>query len=66
MRRVHWFRTSALACRWREEKLLLEEEMRRTIRFFVHFREHWLTLSRMDEAVGDDARAAYACKYELS
>ena len=41
--RAHWFRMSATAARWEEEKALVPEEMRRTLRFFGFFECHWLT-----------------------
>ncbi|EMD32484.1 hypothetical protein CERSUDRAFT_118810 [Gelatoporia subvermispora B] len=57
--RVHWFRRSALNARWREQKLLLEEEMRRTARFFQHWAEVWATTSDEAESRGRRREASY-------
>lgn len=61
-RRVHWFRSSALCNRWSEEVRLLEEEMRRTLRFFGYFREKWDEIAREQEQAAELGRAAYARK----
>ncbi|KAH9911315.1 hypothetical protein B0H21DRAFT_704746, partial [Amylocystis lapponica] len=61
--RVHWFRRSALRTRWHEELLLVEEEMRRTLRFFGHWKVQWARTAaahEREERVGSDARAAFA------
>ncbi|KAI0323993.1 hypothetical protein GY45DRAFT_1263709 [Cubamyces sp. BRFM 1775] len=61
--RVHWFRSSALKKRWQEEVALLEEEMRRSIRFFDHLRRKWLgTVATRTEA-GEAGAAAYSRRY---
>ncbi|OCH83973.1 hypothetical protein OBBRIDRAFT_742414, partial [Obba rivulosa] len=60
--RVHWFRRSALKARWTEEKLLVEEEMRRTVRFFQHWRLEWTCRSERDMESGQAGRAAYGRK----
>ncbi|KAI0364498.1 hypothetical protein BV20DRAFT_1057147 [Pilatotrama ljubarskyi] len=44
--KVHWFRQSALKSRWEEEVELRWEEMWRTLRFFEHEENKWLTKSR--------------------
>ncbi|KAI0684999.1 hypothetical protein C8T65DRAFT_712839 [Cerioporus squamosus] len=62
VRRVHWFRTSALAQRWAEELKLVTEEMFRTVRFFRHFRLHWLSSASAHESGGSLGDAAYARK----
>ncbi|RDX45950.1 hypothetical protein OH76DRAFT_1356862, partial [Lentinus brumalis] len=62
VRRVHWFRTSALYQRWAEEKKLVTEEMFRTVRFFRHFRLRWSGTAQGYEAAGEKAAAAYAKK----
>ena len=62
VKRVHWFRSSALCARWNEEIRLLIEEMRRTIRFFAHFRRHWTTIADGYELEGESGPAAHARK----
>ncbi|TFK79155.1 hypothetical protein K466DRAFT_456260, partial [Polyporus arcularius HHB13444] len=44
-RRVHWFRSSALYTRWKEELDIVEEEMKRTVRFFMYWERRWLDLA---------------------
>lgn len=39
--RLEWFRASARTTRWKEEVRIVEEEMRRTQRYFNHFRRLW-------------------------
>ncbi|GJE91050.1 hypothetical protein PsYK624_071980 [Phanerochaete sordida] len=43
--RILWFRTSALATRWREEVRIVEEEIKRTQRFFHFYYMRWYDLS---------------------
>ena len=57
-----WFRTSALYMRWKEEVLLLQEEMRRTVRFFGCRRQQWRIVAQQHHSHGDAAREAYARK----
>ena len=59
-RRVHWFRSKALAARWQEELALLLEEMRRTLRFFLHWRNIWNVRARQREQEDELGAAAYA------
>lgn len=59
-RRVHWFRSRALAARWIEEIALLLEEMRRTVRFFGRSREVWETRARDRDQHNEPGAAAYA------
>ena len=59
---MHWFRSRALCARWNEEIRLLIEEMRRTIRFFAHFRRHWTTIADGYELEGESGPAAHARK----
>ncbi|KAI0730475.1 hypothetical protein C8Q76DRAFT_613044 [Earliella scabrosa] len=58
--RVHWFRSKALAARWQEELVLLLEEMRRTLRFFLHWRNIWRARAREREQQDEMGAAAYA------
>ncbi|KAI0741135.1 hypothetical protein C8Q76DRAFT_608959 [Earliella scabrosa] len=62
VRRVHWFRSSALVARWREEVNVLVEEMHRSVRFFGHFRRTWVRAAEDHDAKQEDADAAYARK----
>ncbi|THG98302.1 hypothetical protein EW026_g3863 [Hermanssonia centrifuga] len=57
--RVHWFRTSALKERWYEQILLVQEEMRRTVRFFKYYEDDWTVAAESSKCRG---RAAYARK----
>ena len=59
-RRVHWFRSSAQFRRWKEELEILEEEMKRTVRFFMYWERKWLDIARSRDAEGEDGAAAYA------
>ncbi|OBZ69424.1 hypothetical protein A0H81_10689 [Grifola frondosa] len=59
---VHWFRSSALKQRWDEQVRLLEEEMRRTVRFFSHFKRHWSKKADAADQLGLPGEAAYARK----
>ena len=43
---VKWFRDCAACQRSREEKEILEEEFKRTIRSFEHYEEVWKELSQ--------------------
>ncbi|PSR90759.1 hypothetical protein PHLCEN_2v4819 [Hermanssonia centrifuga] len=61
--RVHWFRVNAVKDRWSEEAALLEEEMRRTVRFFRFQHHQWLDRSRRREREGEHGHAAYAKKH---
>ncbi|KAJ2995469.1 hypothetical protein NUW54_g7385 [Trametes sanguinea] len=60
--RVHWFRSSALKKRWHEELRLLEEEMRRSLKFFSHHRRRWLDVAEKRDSDGNRGGAAYARK----
>lgn len=62
VKRVHWFRSSALCQRWREEFKLLTEEMRRTVRFFGFFRKAWTARAEAHDILEERASAAYARK----
>ncbi len=63
VKRVHWFRSSALRARWQEEVRLLAEEMTRSVRFFGFQRRVWDIRAHARDATGDAAAAAYARKY---
>lgn len=60
--RAHWLRTGALTRRWVEERRILEEEMKRTIRFMEKFRIDWESKGAEWKKGGDRGRAAYAAK----
>ncbi|KAI1789500.1 hypothetical protein LXA43DRAFT_892819 [Ganoderma leucocontextum] len=62
VRRVHWFRSSAVCTRWKEEVRLLEEEMRRTLRFHAYHRDQWEAHLRKKIASQEPGAAAYARK----
>ncbi|KAH9929859.1 uncharacterized protein BXZ73DRAFT_101927 [Epithele typhae] len=59
---VHWFRTSGILTRWKEERKLLHWEMWRTIMFFAHWRRHWVTTADGHRKTRDRGREAYARK----
>ena len=42
---VEWFRFSAKATRWEEEVIILEEEIKRTQRFFSYRIRKWKDIS---------------------
>ena len=50
---------SALRTRWEEEKQLVGEEMRRTVRFFHSKRMWWLEAAKKHEDDGNTGHAAY-------
>ena len=45
MYKVEWFRFSAKAAHWKEEVIILEEEIKRTQRFFWHRTREWKDIS---------------------
>lgn len=51
-----------MLARWTEEVSLLEEEMRRTIRFFKYWQRQWMGYADTDELEGKDSSAAYSRK----
>jgi hypothetical protein len=53
--RVKWFRDRAALQRSREEKEILEEEFKRTIRSFEHWEEIWTGLGQKEEAQSGEA-----------
>ena len=61
--RVHWFHSSARCARWTEELALLEEEMRRTVRFFLFERRRWLRRAAEEDQDGEHGYASYARRY---
>ncbi len=63
VKRVHWFRSSALRARWKEEVRLLAEEMTRCVRFFAFYRQTWNARALVHDMVGKRADAAYSRKY---
>lgn len=60
--KVSWFRRRAVRARWYEERLLVNEEMHRVLRFFLYFEAWWIRIGRMREGSGDRGGAAYAKK----
>lgn len=46
--KAHWCRTKAKAERWKEEKILVEEEMKRTLRFFAYYERLWRKRGRKE------------------
>ena len=60
MLKVHWFRRSALKMRWQEQILLVEEEMRRILRFFRYHEDLWK--SRVTSGRETAGAIAYARK----
>ena len=44
--KVEWFKFSAKATRWREEVIILEEEIRRIQQFFLHKSVQWHSVSQ--------------------
>ena len=62
VRRVHWFRSSAVHTRWEEEVRLLEEEMRRTLRFHAYHRAQWEDRAQNRTEAQEYGAAAYARK----
>ncbi|KAH9849133.1 hypothetical protein C2E23DRAFT_738021 [Lenzites betulinus] len=61
-RRVHWFRSSATQRRWKEEVCLLQEEMRRSVRFFTYHRQRWTAIAAERDRTSNAGAAAYARK----
>ena len=60
--RVYWFRTHATSERWTEELKLVEEEMKRTVRFFDYYYNIWIQRAEVHERNGALASASYAHK----
>ncbi|PCH36136.1 hypothetical protein WOLCODRAFT_81581, partial [Wolfiporia cocos MD-104 SS10] len=60
--RVHWFRSRARCACLTEEVELLEEEMRRTVRFFLFQRQQWLRRVTEENQAGEHGYANYARK----
>ena len=58
--RVVWFRSRAAAARCVEEVALLEEEMRRTVRFFKYYEGDWQRKAIAAQNAGLGGQAAYA------
>lgn len=54
---------SALKSRWQEEKLLLAEELRRTVRFFRYYHYRWGKTALDYEEQGKLGHAAHARRY---
>ncbi|TCD62264.1 hypothetical protein EIP91_007122 [Steccherinum ochraceum] len=57
--KVQWFRMSANAARWREERMLVEEEMRRTARFFLVSSRELVDDAQLLDREGNVGKAAY-------
>jgi hypothetical protein len=56
---VKWFRERSTRNRLREEKEILEEELKRTVRSFSYLHRMWKTLADRSSAPGE---ASYAHK----
>ena len=50
--RIEWFRSSARTTRWKKEKDILEDEMKRTQHFYLHFHLMWKERSKSEKQVG--------------
>jgi hypothetical protein len=59
--RVKWYRDRSHRDRLREEKEILEEELKRTSRYFAYMKGTWLTLAK-DHEESRPGKAAYANK----
>ncbi|KAI0037526.1 hypothetical protein FA95DRAFT_1451456, partial [Auriscalpium vulgare] len=55
-----WLRTRTRSGRWHKEVLLLEEEMRCIIRYFLCLQEKWTQVAGQHSSDGDAGRGAYA------
>lgn len=64
--KVEWFRLSAKTTRWREEVNILQEEIKRTQRYFLHCSKKWEDRSKESGSslVGRGMKA-YAARYVL-
>ncbi|KAK7677491.1 hypothetical protein QCA50_019497 [Cerrena zonata] len=61
--RIEWFRSSARTTRWKEEVDILEEEMKRMQRFFLHFYRAWKARSEeVSSSLTNQGRAAFAAR----
>ena len=63
--RVQWFRASASKSRWEEEVRILEEEMKRSVRFYMYYKRWWERRAREEEKLVRLGRAATAWRYVL-
>ncbi|TFK60025.1 hypothetical protein BDN72DRAFT_779929, partial [Pluteus cervinus] len=61
--RIEWCKSRARANRWQEEILLLQEEMKRVLRFFESQAQSWKLRAKFQpKNGGNDGRYAYACQ----
>ena len=61
--RVQWFRASASKARWEEEVRILEEEMKRSVRFYMYHKRWWERKAREEERLVRLGHAATAWRY---
>ncbi|KAH6903700.1 hypothetical protein BKA70DRAFT_1513986 [Coprinopsis sp. MPI-PUGE-AT-0042] len=62
MDRVKWFRDRAIRDRGREEKEILEAEMRRVVISHTRYRDSWKSLAQSPQHSGVTGKSAYAWK----
>ena len=63
MTKVEWFRFSAKATRWKEEVVILEEEIKRVQRFMFYRYEEWKCISDCcSSGLVNRGMAAYAAR----
>ena len=60
--KVHWFRLSATTSRWKEEKQVVPEEMRRVVRTFKRHHHDWLERGLEHAGKSRPGAASYARK----
>ena len=60
--KVHWFCTSAVKSRWKEEHTVVLKEMHRTVRFYKSRHYWWLNSGEEHEHSGHKGYASYAQK----
>ncbi|KAI0050137.1 hypothetical protein FA95DRAFT_686892 [Auriscalpium vulgare] len=63
--KVYWFRRHSLQGRWQEELLLVEEEMRRIVRFFDYYITSWGKTAAKHDGDGTPSLAAYARRQQF-
>ena len=64
MFKVEWFRFSAKATRWEEEVIILEEEIKRTQRFFLYRTREWKDISdSCGTGALEQGMSAYAARF---
>jgi len=51
VKRVHWLRGRAIYQRWREEELLVNNEMQWTAKYFLYKSQSWINVGCSDPSV---------------